>query len=227
MGVFGGKLGRMRGSYLLVLMLVLMLLLLNHLLLPPMSSLRQLRGRQGSSPKARVRWICCWRVDGRSVLRATHPLLALLLLLMTMLMTMLSLRSSSFNPRDSTPLDIEPDVIRPRRTQRLRDGANQRVIRRQPGEMIDCRRGGKSPARCEEGEFVRSGQMCIGVMETGEIAGDVGDFLVAGPFEEGGWVGRDGGLLEVLRTWVRGVVVQIYASEGEGALQGSLKGRCK
>lgn len=64
---------------------------------------------------------------------------------------------------------------------------------------------------------MRSGEMCIGAVETGEVAGDVRGFLVAGPFEKGGWVGRDGRLLEVLRTWVRGVVVEIHALEWERA----------
>ena len=144
-------------------------------------------------------------------------LLLLLLLLLLRSVTMSSTRSG-FHPRKRIPLDIEPDVILPRRTQGVRDGPNQRVIRRQLGEMIDRRRGRKSPTRCEERKIVRSGEVSIGAVETGEVAGDVGNFLVAGPFEEGGWVGRDGRLLEVLRTWVRGVVVEIYASEWEGAL---------
>lgn len=147
----------------------------------------------------------------------------LLLRLLLLLLVTLCLRSS-LHLRERILLNVEPGVMFSRQTQGFRDCTYQWLVRRQLGEMIDCGRGGKCPARGEEGKIVGSGQLGIGAVETGEVAGDVRFFLVTGPFEEGGWFGRDWWLLELLRTCVGSVVVQIYALEWEGAVQRSREG---
>lgn len=65
--------------------------------------------------------------------------------------------------------------------------------------------------------------MSIGALETGEIARDVRPFLIAGVFEENGWIRRDRRLLE-LRTRIRSVVVKTYALKREEAVRCNLKG---